>query len=69
MRDLTLVSYKIIRVDDNQFDKHFCFFPYVCLCLPKRSFLRCTQVLKLECAMESPPSYGNFLSYKQAEGE
>ena len=32
-RGFTLVSYKMIRVDYNQFDKHFCFFHYVCLCL------------------------------------
>ena len=29
MRDFTLVSYKMIRVDYNQFDKHFCFIHYV----------------------------------------
>ena len=33
MHGFTLVSYKMIRVDYNQFDKHFCFFHYVCLCL------------------------------------
>ena len=32
MRDFTLVSYELIRVDCNQFDKHFCFFA-TCLCL------------------------------------
>ena len=31
MRDFTLVSCKMIRVDDNQFEKHFCFFSYVLL--------------------------------------
>ena len=30
MRDFTLVSYKMIRVDYNQFDELFCFFHYVC---------------------------------------
>ena len=33
MRNFTLVSYKIIRVDYNQFDKHFCLNYYICLCL------------------------------------
>ena len=27
----TLPCYKIIRVDYNQFDRHFCFFNYMCL--------------------------------------
>ena len=31
MRDFTLLSYKMIRVDCNQSDKHFCNFHYVCL--------------------------------------
>ena len=33
MRDFILVSYKMIRVDYDQFYKHFCLFHYVCLCL------------------------------------
>ena len=28
-RDFLPLSYKMIRVDNNQFDKHFCFFHYV----------------------------------------
>ena len=31
MRDFTIVAYKIVRVDYNQLDKHFCFFYYMCL--------------------------------------
>ena len=33
MRDFTLVSWKMTKVDYNLFDKHFCFFHNVCLCL------------------------------------
>ena len=33
MRAFPLVSCKMIRVNYNQFDKHFCFFHHVCLCL------------------------------------
>ena len=67
MIGFTLVSYKLIRVDCNQFDKHFCSFHYVFVFKnkPKWSFLHCTQVLKIECAMECPPSSGKFVSYKQ----
>ena len=35
MHGFTFVSYEMIRVDLNQFDKHFCFFHYVRLCLKK----------------------------------
>ena len=66
MRDFTLVSYKMIRVD-----KHFSFFHYVFLFKNKSkwSFLRCTQVLKIEYAMKCPPSLGKFVSYKDTMGE
>ena len=33
MRGFTLVYYKMIRVDYNQFDKHFCIFQHMFLCL------------------------------------
>ena len=33
MHDFTLVSYKMVWVDCNQFDMDFCFFHFVCLCL------------------------------------
>ena len=33
MHDFKLVSYKMITFYYNWFDKHFCFFHYVCLCL------------------------------------
>ena len=33
MHVFALVSYKMDRVDFNQFDKGFCFFDYACLCL------------------------------------
>ena len=33
MHDFTLVSWKMIKVDYNLFDKHFCFFHNVGLCL------------------------------------
>ena len=33
MRDFTLVSYKMIKVDSNQFDMHFSFFSYLRVCL------------------------------------
>ena len=53
MRDFTLVSHKMIRVNCNQFDKHLCFFHCVFVFKNKRkwSFLRCTQVLNIECAI------------------
>ena len=71
MRDFTLVSYKMIRVDYNQFDKHFCFFHYVFVFKnkPKWSFLCCTHVLEIKCAMKCPPLYGKFVSYKRTMGE
>ena len=69
MRDFTLVSYKLIRVESNQFDMHFCFFSYVFVFKnkPKWSFLHCTQSLKIECVMECPPSSGIFVSYKHRD--
>ena len=69
MRDFLLVSYKMIRVDYKQFDKHFCFLHcvFVFKNKPKWSFLRCTQVLKIECAMECPPLWRKFVSYKHTE--
>ena len=49
MQDFTLVSYKMIRVDCNQFVKHFCFFSHVFVFKNKLklSFLDCAQVLKI----------------------
>ena len=62
MRDFTLVSYKMIRVNFDQFDKHFCFFYYLFVIKNRLewSFLRCTQVLKIECALECPPGRENL---------
>ena len=60
----------MIRVDCNQFDKHFWFFHYGFVFKNKRkwSFLNYTQVLKIKFAMECPPSQGNIMSYKYTEG-
>ena len=62
MCDFTLVSDKMITVDCNQLDKHFCFFNYLLVFknIPRWAFLHCTQVLKIECVMECPPSSGKF---------
>ena len=58
MYDFTLLSCEMIRVNVNEFDKHFCFFHYLCLCLKTNqndlSFAVYTQVLKIKCAMECP---------------
>ena len=35
----------------------------------KWSLLHCTQVLKIKCAMESPPLPGKFVSYKHTKRE
>ena len=49
MHDFTLVSYKMIRVDYNQFDKHFWFFHYVCLSFKTNFSLLYTGFKNLMC--------------------
>ena len=63
MHDFTLLSYKMIRVDSNQFDIHFCLFA-TCLCLKTNSLNTSFK----NGAMECPPSSGKFVSYKHTEG-
>ena len=55
MCDVTFVPCRMIRVDCNQFDKHFRFFNYVFVFKnkPKWSFLHYAQVLKIKCVIEN----------------
>ena len=71
MRDFTLVSYKMIRVDHIQFDTHFWFSHYVWLCLKTNWSDLSFTVHKFE---KSNVQWNVFLSdenvsYKHTEGE